>query len=78
MAHTITKTLSFRLHWPIYKKYKAAQLFSSLIISNKNSWAVNQPIRMISEGPCETEDLNTDFWKCSIAFTRFKTYENRK
>ncbi len=36
-------------------KYSAAQLFSTLIISNV-SWIANQHIRMTSEWSCDTED----------------------
>ncbi len=31
-----------------------------LNIDNKNSWAVNQHIRMISEGSSDTEDWSND------------------
>ncbi len=37
---------------PFRKKYEAAQQFPTLII--------NQYIRMISEGSCDTEDLSND------------------
>ena len=39
-----------------FKKYKAAQLFPMLII--------NQHIRMISEGSCDTEDWSNDAENC--------------
>ncbi len=39
-----------------HKKYKAAQLFSTLIIIRNVSWAANQHIRIISEGSCDTEN----------------------
>ncbi len=46
-----------------------SQLFSTLIIIIRNvSWALNQHIRMISEGPCDTEDsimiLKHNILKC--------------
>ncbi len=42
-------------------KNEAAQLFSQLIIIIINvSWVANQHIWMISEGPCDTEDLSND------------------
>ncbi len=40
------------------QKYEAAQLFSALI--RNVFWAVNQHIRMISEGSCDTEDWSND------------------
>ncbi len=42
-----------------FYKHKAAQLFSTLIIRNV-SWAVNQYIRIISEGSYDTEDWSND------------------
>ncbi len=39
----------------ILYKYEAAQLFSTLIIFRNVSWVVNQNIRMISEGSCDTD-----------------------
>ncbi len=44
---------------PPHKNYKAAQLFSTLIIRNV-SWAENQHISMISEGSCDAEDWSND------------------
>ncbi len=43
-----------------HKKYEAAELFSTLIIIRNISWAVNQYIRIISEGSCDTEDWSND------------------
>jgi len=37
------------------QKSSAAQLFSTLIIKINISYAPNQHIRMISEGPCDIE-----------------------
>ncbi len=34
--------------------------FQINIFSNNSSWAANQPIRMISEGSCDTEDWGND------------------
>ncbi len=42
------------------KKYEAAHQFSTLIIIRNVSWAVNQHIRMISEGSFDTEDWSND------------------
>ncbi len=42
------------------QKYWAAQLLSTLILIRNVSWAVNQHIRMISEGSCDTEDWSND------------------
>ncbi len=42
------------------QKYEAAQLFSTLIILNKNYWAADQHIRMISEGSYDNEDWSND------------------
>ncbi len=44
----------------VFIEYKAAQLFSTLIIIRNVSWAANQHIRMISEGSCDTEDWSND------------------
>ncbi len=41
------------------QKYKAAQLFSTLVIINV-SWAANLHIIMISGGSCDTEDWSND------------------
>ncbi len=49
-------------------KYEAAQLFSTMII-NKNKtkyWALNQHIKMISEGSCDTEDWRNDAEKSAL------------
>ncbi len=45
-----------------------------------NNWASNQPIRMISEGSCDTEDWSTDAENSALPsqeFT-FKIYSNQK
>ncbi len=42
------------------EKCEAAQLCSTLIIIRNVSWAVNQRIRMISVGSCDTEDWSND------------------
>ncbi len=39
----------------MYQIYKAAQLYSTLIATKKNYWAINQHIQMISEEPCNTQ-----------------------
>ncbi len=47
------------------QKYEAAQLFSTLIIIRNVSRAANQHIRMISEGSCDTiqiENCYFEFW----------------
>ncbi len=43
-----------------HKKYKAAQLFSTLIIKINVSWAENQHISMISEGSYDTKDWSRE------------------
>jgi len=42
------------------KKYTVAQLSSTLIIIINVSCAANHPIRMISEGSCDSEDWSND------------------
>ncbi len=42
------------------QKYEAAQLFSTFVIIIHVSCAVNQHIRIISEGSCDTEDWSND------------------
>ncbi len=39
--------------------------FSTFMIIRNVSWAPNQPIRMISEGPCDTDDWSNVCWKSS-------------
>jgi len=41
------------------QKYEAAQLFSTLIVIRNVSGALNQNIRVISEGSCDTDAENT-------------------
>ncbi len=45
-------------------KYLAAQRFSRF--KKKKNWAINQHIRMISEGSCDPEDWSNDHWKFNI------------
>ncbi len=49
-----------KMYYSFHKKYEAAQLFSTLIINRNVSWALNQHIRLISEGSCDTEDWSND------------------
>ncbi len=58
--YSVTKYFSFKFQvdqnnpekrFPQY--YKAAQLFSALLLTRNVLWAENQHIRMISEGSCD-------------------------
>ncbi len=44
-------------------------LLSSMLIIRNISWALNQHIRMISEGSCDTEDWSNSCWKFSFTIT---------
>ncbi len=49
--------------------------------NNNVSWAVNQHIRMISEGSCDTEDWSNDAENSALHYRNnlhFKIYFNRK
>ncbi len=48
------------------KNIKQHNIFN---IDNKDSWAENQHIRMISEGSCDTEDWSNGCWKFSFTIT---------
>ncbi len=52
-----------------HNKYKAAQLFSELIIKIYVSWADNLRIRKISEGLCDPEVWSNDGWIFSFDIT---------
>ncbi len=49
----------------LHREFKAAQLFSTLLIINV-SWAANQHIRMIYKGSCDIEDWSNGCLKFSI------------
>ncbi len=58
------KKIIFKESWKntyhCFQKNIKQQLFSTLIIIRYVSWAANQYIRMIYEGPCDAEDWNDD------------------
>ncbi len=53
-------SFEFSIHQRILKKVLqvSQKKLNSTTVFNIVSWAPNQPIRMISEGSCDTEDYN--------------------
>ncbi len=52
-----------------YGFYKNINQYNHFQHNKKCFFNRNQYIRMISEGPCYTEDWSNDFWKFSFAIT---------
>ncbi len=71
------ETIQINASW-FPQKYLATQVFSTLITKIRVFWAVNQHIRISSEGSCETVDWSNDAENSALHYRNKLLYKNIK